>query len=150
MRARRRQSGTVYVLVLGIVSLLVVLGLAGAMLARGTIERSTLEQDQAKARLLALSYLDVRHSQIDGYSLWRSFASENAYDSAYTLGDGQVQSMYVDEIDGDLANDSAQRFRIYIKATVGQAVRVYSQEFIPDDSNNLYRNPKSLRQEPAN
>lgn len=151
MRSRVRQRGTAYVLVLGIVSLLVVMGLASALLVRGNIERSQLEQDQAKARLLALSYLDIRHSQIDGFTAWRDFVEDGEWDAEYTLGDGWVQSRYVDEIDGNINNSGGrtQPFRLYVRAGVGDAVRIYSQEFVPDESNRLRRDPQSLRQETA-
>lgn len=149
MRSQANQRGTAYVLVLGVTTLLVVMGLAGVMLARGNVARSTLEQEQAKARLLAISYLDIRHGQIDGLTIWRWSVTNGAWDAQYALGDGVVQSMYIDEIDGDLANDDTQSFRLYVKATVGNAVRVYSQDFIPGESNIISRDPKSLRQESA-
>lgn len=151
MRSVRRQRGTVYVLVLGITTLLVAMGVAGAMLARVANERSNLEQDQAKARLLALSMFDIRHGQIDGYTLWRAFVTNDTWDGWQTLGDGQVRSKYLDEVDGDIKNwgGEDQPFRLYVEAQVGDAVRVYSQEFIVGDSNVLIRNPKSLRQEQA-
>ena len=149
MRRRAGQRGTIYVLVLGITTLLVAMGLAGSMLARISVERTNLGEDQAKARLLAVSYLDYCHSRIDGYTLWRGTVSQNVWDTPEAFADGSAERMYIDEIDGDITNDNDQPFRLYVRVTVGNAVRAYSQEFIPGESDKLIRDPKSLRQESA-
>lgn len=147
MRRRAKQRGTAYVLVLGITTLLVVMGLTSALIARGTLQRIELETDQAKARLLGITFMDYCHSRIDGSAFFRMLVTSGEWRSAETFGDGAAQHMYVDEIDGDINNDNAQPFRLYVMVTVGDAVRIYSQEFVPDESNNLRRDPKTFRQE---
>ena len=147
MRRRAKQRGTAYVLVLSITTLLVVLGLTSTLIARSTLQRTELEADQAKARLLGITFMDYCHSRIDGSAFFRMLVQSGEWRSAEPFGDGTARHMYLDEIDGDMNDGNAHPFRLYVMVTVGDAVRVYSQEFIPDDSNNLRRDPKTFRQE---
>jgi len=146
-RANRR--GSAYILVLGITTMLVVFGIGGAMIGRVTVEEGRLQEELIKARLAADVSLDVMHKRLDGATAWRGVVSDDTWSSSQTIADADVRFKYVDEFDGNLGNDNTQPFRVYAKAQVGDAVRVYSVEFVPDASNNLTRRPRSFRQEPA-
>jgi len=155
-RKMRRQRGTVYVLVLAITSMLVVVGIAGSMLARSQVKQSVLQHNQSSARLAALSMLDITHKQLDGETSWRSVVADDTWDAGTAFGslDGgttfdqvTVQIKFVDELDGRIAGDDTQPFRVYARATAGDAVRIYSVELVPDASNNLTRIAHSMRQE---
>lgn len=143
------RRGTVYILVLGITTMLVVFGIAGAMIARVTVEQGQLQEELTKAKLAAEVALDVRHKQIDGQNAWRGSVGDNTWSKNNNIADAKVYFKYVDEYDGTIANDNTQPFRLYAKAEVGQAVRVYSVEFVPDDTAKLTRRPRTFRQEPA-
>ncbi len=151
LRQPARQRGTIYVLVLGVVSLLVVLGVAGAMSARVTVQRGKLEQEQLRARLLAESYLDLIHKRINGTTLWRNLHINNTWSNPAEIIDGcRLQYKFVDEQDANLSNNTAQPFRLYAKASIGNAVRVLSIELMPDGSGGNTRNLTTLRREAAN
>lgn len=145
----RRQRGTVYVLVLSITSLLVVLGIASSMLARKHTRQSVLQHNQTSARLAAITALDYQHKMIDGDATWRNAVTDGVWSAGATYEDAVVQYKFIDEMDGSLVDSSAHPFRLYAKATVGDAVRIYSAEFIPDAANSYTRDPRTFRQELA-
>ena len=146
-----RQRGTAYVLVLGITTLLVVMGIGGAMLGRVEVEKGNLQHDQAVARLAAEVTLDIRHKQLNlSGTAWRSAVQHDTWSAAQTYAGAQIRTKIVDEIDGDLTNNNAQPFRVYTMAQVGNAARVYSIEMIPEDDDTYTRNARTLRQEVMN
>lgn len=148
-RQPAKERGTIYVLVLGVVMLLVVLGVAGVKVSQIKLERSGLQQDLAVATLVAENAIDVTHKQIDGTVTWRTGVGDNKWSEKLSYGGALVYVKYIDEIDGRMSDDPTQRFRLYTKAVVGEAVRVYSVEMIPDDSGNLTRNARTFRREAA-
>ncbi|MFN3166848.1 MAG: hypothetical protein ACE37H_07270 [Phycisphaeraceae bacterium] len=148
-RRRASQRGTAYLLVLGITTMLVVFGITSAMIGRVTVEQAALNEDLAIARLAAEVGIDIMHKRIEGDTAWRGTTSNGDWSGSQPIADAKVYFKFVDEFDGNLANDNTQPFRLYAKAEVGDAVRVYSVEFVPDASNNLTRRPRSFRQEPA-
>lgn len=147
LRRHTARRGTVYILVLAVTGLLVVLGVSGAMLSRVTVERSKLEQDQSEVRLAAESALDVTHKRINGTTAWRDSVVDDTWSAGELLGGTLVAVKYVDEIDGRIAGDPSQPFRLYARAATRGAVRIYSVEFIPDEAGNLRRNARTFQQE---
>lgn len=144
--ARRR--GTVFVLVLGVVAILVVFGVAGAMLARNVNERGVLKEDQARAQVLAESYLDLIHARLDGGTTWRSVTQNDTWSSpAEALAGGVMQYKLVDELDGSLSNGDTHPVRLYARASVGGAVRVYSIELTCPNSSTLHRESATFRRD---
>ena len=141
--------GTAYILVLGITTMLVVFGIAGAMVSRVTVQQCKLQQDLTRARLAAEVALDVAHKRIDGSTSWRSTVGNGTWSGCENLADAKVYLKYVDEYDGTIAGDNTQPFRLYAKALINNAVRVYSVEFVPDETGHLTRRPRSMRQEAA-
>lgn len=149
MRCNRyaRRRGTVYVLVLSITSLLVILGIGGAMVSRVEIEKSELEQHQSATRWVAIISLDLTHKRINGETTWRSEVWHDVWRPSENYNGCRIQVKYVDEIDGVIGDDPMQPFRLYAKAEKGSAVRIYSVEMIPDSNGNLTMNPRSMRKE---
>ena len=143
--ARRR--GTAYVLVLGITSLLVTLGLAAIELSSIERERYELAQDQATARYAAFTGLDLLHKSLEGNSTWRDSASDDTWGIVYVEGDLTLSYKFVDEEDGMIAGDYTQPFRLYTRASIGHSNRLYSVVYTPDASNNLTRDLSTFRQE---
>ncbi|MGB0768460.1 MAG: hypothetical protein ACPGYV_12210 [Phycisphaeraceae bacterium] len=150
-RLRRRQAGTAYVLVLAITSMLVILGLAANQIARGQIEDGELHEDQVTAQLAAEYAHDVLLKQIEGSTTWRDAIHSSSWRIFRNIKDPIfLLYAYEDEIDGDVTNDYTQPVRISTLAVVGNARRVYSAEYIPDDTGKLVRNPDSWRQQTFN
>lgn len=149
-RAIHRQRGTAYVLVLAITTLLLVLGITANSIARADIEENELQEDQVAAQLAAEYLQDYLQKIHSGSKTWR----DGIYSSSwyyFTAVDGvYLLHGYVDEIDGDLANDYSQPVRIYTYAITTKARRVYSAEYAPDDEGNLILIPSSMRQETFN
>ena len=148
-RPRAAQRGSVYVLVLGITTMLVVFGITGAMIARVTVEQARLQESLTKVRMAAEVGIDVKHKRLNGTTSWRSSVGNNNWSSSEAIADAKVYYKYVDEFDGSLSNDNTQPFRMYCKAEKGDAVRVYSVEFVSDSAGNLTRRPRTMRQEAA-
>lgn len=143
-----RRRGTVYVLVLGVVAMLVVFGVAGAMLARNVNERGVLQEDQARAQILAESYLDLIHARLDGGTTWRSATQNDTWSSpAEALAGGELQYKLVDELDGSLSDGNTHPVRLYARASVGGAVRVYSIELSCPDGTTLNRESATFRRD---
>jgi len=146
--ARQRRRGTVYVLVLGVTALLIVFGVCGAMLARSVAERNRLVDDQAGAALLAQSYLELIHTRIDGSSTWRSVHTNDTWSTPLeALAGGRVSYKLADPLDNALNDDATDPVRLYTRATVGGAVRVYSIELTSYDGLTLEPVPATLRRE---
>jgi type II secretory pathway component PulK len=145
-RQRRRTRGTALVLVLGMTTLLVTLGIAATQIARGELKRNTLAQDQADARVAAQYAIDYIHKTLNGRTSWRDNASNGSWNYFAQLDDVSIAYAYVDEIDGDLTNDATQPFFLYTLAIKGDSRRVYRIELIPDDEGNLIRNDSTFEQ----
>lgn len=143
---QRRRRGTALILVLGITTLLVTLGIAATQIARGQLERNALEQDQAAARLAAQSTQDLIQKALDGQTTWRSTAVSGDWNTFATLDGVQLYYAYVDEVDGDLGNDTTQPFVLYSLAVSGDSKRCYRVELVPDSANNLRRNEPTFEQ----
>lgn len=147
--SRHHRRGTVYVLVLGVTALLVVLGVAGALLARSVADRGRLQEEQARARVLSESYLDIVHARLNGGTAWRNLNSNNTWSNpSESLAGGVVQYKLADEMDGSLSDDLNEPVRLYARASVGEAVRVYSVELRPSNGGSTLRRISStLRQD---
>lgn len=144
----RRRCGTVYVLVLGVTALLVVFGVSGTLLARSVADRNALLQDQANATLLAQSYLELVHTRTNGSATWRSAHTNDTWSTpAELVGTGWVTYKFDDELDGVLNDDPTNPVRLYTRAQVGDAVRVYSIELTCYDGGSLEPDRATLRRE---
>jgi Tfp pilus assembly protein PilX len=145
---RRARRGTVYILVLGVVAMLTVFGVGGAMLARNVNQQGVLQENQVRARLLAESYLDLVHARLNSTTSWRSTTSHNAWSNpAESLAGGLVQYKLVDELDGSLSDDATDPVRLYARAEVGGAVRVFSIELTCHDGTTLSPQWPTFRQD---
>lgn len=142
----RRQRGTAYVLVLAITTLLVTLGLAAAQLAKGQVEQGNREQDVAKARTAAQYAQDYMHKLRSGDTAWRDELETQRWYYFTRLDGVDIWHAYVDQIDGDLADDDSEPFVLYTLARSGDAYRSYIAEYTADAEGNLTLNPSTYRQ----
>lgn len=145
-KASKRERGTAYVLVLAITTLLVTLGLAATQLAQGQIEQGESEQDVAKARLAAQYTQDYIHKLRTGDTTWRDGLLTSRWYYFTNLDGVDIWHAYVDQIDGDLADDYSEPFVLYTLARSGSAYRSYIAEYSADEDGNLTLNVSTLRQ----
>lgn len=143
---RRRSRGTALVLVLGVTTLLVTLGITAIQIARGTLKQNALEKDEAEARIAAKYTLDYVHKMLDGDTTWRVDAMDGSWSLFTQIDDTLIFYSYIDEIDGDISNDPAQPFMLYTVAITDHSKRVYRVELIPDADGNLRRNDSKFEQ----
>lgn len=127
--ARRR--GGVYVLVLGVSTMLGVVGLSAVVLARTNTREVVLERDLASASVLARSAVQLACARINADSAWRTTYISGTNITGIPLGAGQVNFRIVDEIDNNLSNNATQPVRVFGTARVGAAQRTYSVQLEP-------------------
>ncbi len=143
---QRRSRGTALVLVLGLTTLLVTLGIAATQIARGELKRNDLEHEQADARIAAQYTLDYIQKALDGNTSWRADATNETW-SLFSHMDGVTTFYaYLDPIDGDVTNDASQPFLLYSLAVSGNSKRAYRVELTPDSEGNLKRNDATFEQ----
>jgi hypothetical protein len=121
-----RRRGSVYVFVLSTALLVTCIGLSSLLAVR--VERRTAAVTQAavQARFGAASFLEVVVLRIAQNPTWRSSYTHNVWTSDETVDGITYTFKFVDEQDGDLSDDAYQPARLYAKASVGEAVRIYS------------------------
>lgn len=144
----RRRRGTAYVLALALTSILIVLGIAATQIARGEMQKNTLEHDVVQARIAAHYTLDYIHKLLDDDADWRDGAQNKRWVFLRRIGDAYLYFAYYDQIDGDITNDYTQPFLLYVAAVVGDTRRVYRVELVPDEDGDLTRNTSTLQQVP--
>lgn len=144
---RSHRKGSAYLLVLGVTSLLVTLGLAAIQLATRQVERHAWTEAQAQTRLSALNAQDLVSRQLSGTTAWRPFVSNNLTYFLMRQGDGFVYFSLSDPIDGDVANDPLHAIRLRTLSVSGHTVRIYSAEYQPDEDGNLSMIPGTLQRE---
>jgi hypothetical protein len=130
----------VYLAVLGVSLLVMVIGLTALLAVQVEGRGADLTVAVAKADVYAQSWVDVTLNKLCSDPNWRTTYTNNAWTVAQTVGDGVFSFKLADEIDGNLANDANQPARLYAKATVGDAVRIYSVGVKPYVPPNLLSN----------
>lgn len=128
---RRVRRGGVYVVVLGIATLLTVAGMGVMLSTRAELTAATRDEEWKEAGDLAFSATELAISTINSRGTasptgWRSLYTSGQVAFTGTLGRGTIRWVLVDEDDGDLANDYSQRIRLYGIGKVGSTTRTYS------------------------
>jgi len=141
--APSHRRGSVYVALLGVTTIVTIIGVSALMAVR--IQRRAAEagNDAAEARFYAQSAADLALFWIQNDPLWRQHCSNDTWLPDLALDLGTLTWKLVDELDGDLANDTAHPARLYARGTIGATVRIHSvlleQEQV-DPSANLLTN----------
>jgi len=102
------------------------IGLSSLLAMR--VERRTagLTEAVTQARVAAPSFIEVALLRIANDPTWRSTYTHDVWTTDETVDHVTYNFKFVDEQDADLSNDAYQPARLYAKATVGEAVRIYS------------------------
>ena len=121
-----RHRGSVYVFVLSTAILVTCIGVSSLWAVR--VERRTagLTAAVVQARVAALSFLEVALLRISNDPLWRSTYTHDVWTTDETVANVTCSFKLMDEQDADLSNDIYEPARLYAKATVGEAVRIFS------------------------
>lgn len=130
-RARRRRA-SVYVMVLGITTLIALLAISAAMAARLTLKSVAVQNDGAAAAALAESAVDYALSKLAADTNWRTTYSNGSETARISVGRGTISFKLVNEGlgltpgAGSIATNTFDPVRIYGYGRVGSAVRIYS------------------------
>ena len=120
------RKGSVYVCVLSVALLITGIGLSSIWAMRVQRRIAGVGEAVVQARVAAGSFLEVALLRIANNLSWRSAYTHDVWIADETVDDVSYTFKLVDEQDADLANDDTQPVRLYAKATVGDAVRIYS------------------------
>lgn len=121
-----RHRGSVYVFVLSTALLVTCIGLSSLLGVRVERRTAAVTQAAAQTRLGAASFLEVVVLRIAQNPTWRSTYTHDVWTTDETVDDITYSFKFVDEQDGDLSDDGYQPVRLYTKASVGEAMRIYS------------------------
>jgi hypothetical protein len=125
-RRFRRLRGSTYLLVLSVATLMTGIGLSALLALRVERRTTDLTSAIAQARTEASSFLAVALLRIQNDPFWRTTYKNNIWEPNETVNETLFTLKLVDEEDSDLGNDPNQPVRLYTKATVDEAVRIYS------------------------
>jgi hypothetical protein len=123
---RRRRRGSAYVFVLLVALLVTVIGLSALAVERIKGREGAASDDWNEAGLLAQAAVENALGVMNSTPAWRTTLANNTPSASVAMGRGSYQWKWVDEIDGDLANNAGQPVRLYGIGRVGQAVRLFS------------------------
>gem|GEM_PF-884125 len=126
-----RRPGGVYVLVLGVALMVTIIGLSALLAVRVELRAVNNTEQTAKADFYAQSAIDLAMFKLAADSSWRTTYTNDTWVPLPTSGNGTCSFKLVDELDGNLANDPTQPVRVYGKAAIGEAVRIYSVQLDP-------------------
>ena len=131
-RRHHNRRGTVYILVLGTAMIVTTIGMSALLIMRVHTRIAEASLDEVKARFYAQSAVDVATFWIAADADWRPTYTNDTWTPYDTAGELKFRLKFVDEQDGDLADDVYQPVRVYAEAKVKAAVRIYAVVVEPD------------------
>lgn len=136
------RRGSVYLAVLGAAAIVAVLGLSAIVVARIQLRVANAQTESVRAKVTAQSMLEVVILRVSALANWRTTHTNNVWSTVETIGDCSFKYKFVDEIDGNLANDATQNVRLHVWGQSGPAVRIQSVCLAPPPGTaNLLSNP---------
>jgi hypothetical protein len=121
----------VYVLVLGVSTIVAAAGIATVSMARAGVRATAADRDAAEAGTAARAGLELLLAQINSTPAWRTACASGATIGPVTIGRAKVMMTITDETDGNLADDASQAVRLYAAARVGTCTRAMSVQAVP-------------------
>lgn len=129
-RPRARQRGSVLVLVLGVTSIVGVIGLSALLAVRLQHADVRDRADAVAAQHLADGALQLVHTRLNQDSAWRTNHTHDTWTDAEVIGkDSFLRYKLIDQEDTDLADNTEDPLRLLIRVKHGDAVRLVSQSF---------------------
>ena len=124
-RRRPARRGSAYLLVLGTSMLVTIIGIAAIARARVHHRVAATGYDAIEARLGAQSAVDLTLRKMASITDWRGSIPHDQWIVEGTVNGIELSYKVVDE-DGDLEDDPEDAVRVYGRARVGAATRIYS------------------------
>lgn len=129
---RRRCGGSVYIVVLGAAMLVTVIGVSGIMLGQVQRRAVTASSDTTRARIGAMTAMEVALFRIARNDNWRTTTTNNSWTVKQALPDGGSFKVRLrDPLDNNLANDPWHAVELDAQATCGPATRHFRCTLIP-------------------
>ena len=133
--AQYQCRASAYMLVLGVSTMVTVIGLSALMVARINTRMVTQGNDSSRAWFLAMSATEHALTVLDtDKATWRSTYTSGATAQKHDFGSGSFRWVLVDEADGDLKNTDTDPVRLYGIGEIGQVRRVNSVLLQPGGS----------------
>ena len=126
-----RRKGSVYLLALGVSTLIAVIGLSALTKVRINQRQARQGTARSTAQSLAMSAVDHALAIIDATPQWRTMLRNDVESAEFKLGDGTFTWKLVDEVDGNLENDPSQLVRLRGTGRSGDAVQMYAVQLQP-------------------
>lgn len=124
-----RQRGSVLVLVLGVTSIVGVIGLSSLLAVRLQHRDVQSRADAAQAQQLADGALQLIHTRLSEDLDWRTAHTHDTWTTDEIIGEGStLRYKLQDSDDTDLADDDNDAARLFIRVAHGEAVRLASIE----------------------
>ncbi|MCB9844948.1 MAG: carbohydrate binding domain-containing protein [Phycisphaeraceae bacterium] len=123
---RSRRRGSAYLLVLAVTVLVTATGIGTLLVQRIRTRTAVWSADGQRASAMAASAVEMAAYQLANRASWRTGFTSGSWTTAVSIGEGSLSFKLVDEVDGTLSDDSTEPVRVYGRAQVGSAVRVFS------------------------
>jgi hypothetical protein len=128
--SRRRGAAYVFVISLGMLLAAVCYGLLAVSRLNGRSYQQA--RDTREAEVLAESAVQRAAALLAKYpTTWRTTYTNNVETAQVAVGRGTVSFKLVDEVDGNLSNNTTDPVRVYGYGRVGTATKVYSVVLTP-------------------
>jgi hypothetical protein len=137
---RGRRRGTIYVAVLSTALIVAIIGLAALLGARLLQWATSLTENAVRADIQAQTTIDRALLLLVNDANWRTRYAHDVWTAPQVLDGVTTSFKLVDELDGNLANAANQPVRLYGRAFVGDALRIYSVQLTPRVPRNLLVN----------
>jgi len=117
-KSDHRRVGSAYALILGVSSVLMVIGLAAVSVARVDTRSVSADNDWSESQTLALSAAEHALARISSTENWRSQLSKRVL---VKMGNGKMRWQITDDADGSLTDDIEEPVLIVASGEVGQS-----------------------------
>lgn len=130
-RSSKPHRGSIYVAVAGASLLIALIGLTAAYTARIEVHAAEAQQHLLHAQSLAVSSVELAVARIDDDDDWRSNYSHGATTTISPTGtNDKFRFRFLDEQDGDLADDVADPITIHGIGQSGRSTFVYRTQCV--------------------
>lgn len=127
------RRGSAYVLVLGAAMIVAMIGVGGAIASRAARKAAQLDSEASALTHAAMGALRAAAGNAQNSVAWRS-AAKAAAPLSLTVDGIAISTTATDPDDADLSNDLTGRVTFLATARKGQARRMVSMTFSPDDT----------------
>lgn len=129
-----RNRGTVYVVVLAVLSIVITVSMSSLGNARSELGSAARTEEELLARSIARSAMEVAVEMMVQDPSWRSGVSGNLLVEKAGMGASKLSIEVHDPLDGDLQNDYSDPVEITAIAAVGRSQQMYRYrlEFSPE------------------